>query len=774
MLVKQLIFFLFLTVPLFFFSQIGMNQWRLHVPTSKPTQIATGNGTLLAAYENGLLELDLATKEQTIWTKANYLSDIAISSVYFDTYSASFWIGYENGNIDQLKGSTITNFPSLKMSNVMGNKKVIKFLSVKGNLYALTLFGVLKIDTKKMEVKDTYYPSLSESFVDFSILNDSIFALTNTHLYTAKLTDALLSNPSHWHLDERVSTRFNANYIAIASFVNKIYIVSQFNAYQKDTVFILSPTGMDPFKSDYFQDEFEIKGIKSVNNNLFVIHYGGVSFFDSSLNLVDKMYRTVSDAFIDANDAVYANGNYWILDELNGLIEWRSNWINTTYKFKGPPKNQFFSMDYCDGNMAFSGGTILRTGPTFNNAGVYVMENENWTLIDRWNQNKWKNKAYWDAGTVSINPNNTNQIAIGANCMFPISIYDKATAQVEYIYTDTNSLLIKKDENALVSDLKYAKEGDLWVLNSFTDKPLKMLTNTGVWLSFETGSESKNSFAKELTIDSEGNTWFYISNKGIIGYNTNNTVDDLSDDQTNFISDDLSSGGLHSKDITSIAVDYSDVMWIGTTNGFCVLYNASSILKNKEQPFKTQRIILNSEGKGYPMLGATSISDIKVDGGNRKWIATASAGLFLLNSDGTEIIHHFTSENSPLISNNISQLEINHATGEVFINTDLGLISFRSDASQEGDSDASTLVFPNPFKPEHTVPITIQGIKYDSDIRITDSAGNLIYKTTSNGGTAIWNGNNSLGDRVSGGVYFIWTAPNEGKGRKVGTVVVVN
>jgi hypothetical protein len=174
------------------------------------------------------------------------------------------------------------------------------------------------------------------------------------------------------------------------------------------------------------------------------------------------------------------------------------------------------------------------------------------------------------------------------------------------------------------------------------------------------------------------------------------------------------------------------------------------------------------------MLGATSISDIKVDGGNRKWIATASAGLFLLNSDGTEIIHHFTSENSPLISNNISQLEINHATGEVFINTDLGLISFRSDASQEGDSDASTLVFPNPFKPEHTVPITIQGIKYDSDIRITDSAGNLIYKTTSNGGTAIWNGNNSLGDRVSGGVYFIWTAPNDGKGRKVGTVVVVN
>jgi hypothetical protein len=52
-------------------------------------------------------------------------------------------------------------------------------------------------------------------------------------------------------------------------------------------------------------------------------------------------------------------------------------------------------------------------------------------------------------------------------------------------------------------------------------------------------------------------------------------------------------------------------------------------------------------------------------------------------------------------------------------------------------------------------------------------AGNLIYKTTSNGGTAAWDGNNLEGKPVASGVYFIWTAQNEAKGKKVGKVLIV-
>jgi flagellar hook assembly protein FlgD len=61
-------------------------------------------------------------------------------------------------------------------------------------------------------------------------------------------------------------------------------------------------------------------------------------------------------------------------------------------------------------------------------------------------------------------------------------------------------------------------------------------------------------------------------------------------------------------------------------------------------------------------------------------------------------------------------------------------------------------------------------------VRITDAAGRLVYKTTSNGGTATWNGKTMTGAPVATGVYFIWSATNENltsKDRKVGKVVVV-
>ena len=88
--------------------------------------------------------------------------------------------------------------------------------------------------------------------------------------------------------------------------------------------------------------------------------------------------------------------------------------------------------------------------------------------------------------------------------------------------------------------------------------------------------------------------------------------------------------------------------------------------------------------------------------------------------------------------------------------------------------DMEINVFPNPVRPNFNGLITIQGIRYNSDVKITDVAGNLVYKTTSNGGTASWNVRTLDGQKVATGVYLIWTAANSGAGRKVGKVLVIN
>ena len=146
----------------------------------------------------------------------------------------------------------------------------------------------------------------------------------------------------------------------------------------------------------------------------------------------------------------------------------------------------------------------------------------------------------------------------------------------------------------------------------------------------------------------------------------------------------------------------------------------------------------------------------------------------MLSADGSEILEQFTKDNSPLISDNIYDLKIDHNTGELFIITDLGLVSYRANATYEDPEYSNVIVFPNPVRPNYEGLVTIQGISYDSDVKVTDVSGNLVYKTTSNGGTATWNGRTLDGQKASAGVYLIWTATNLGSSRKVGKVVLVN
>lgn len=121
-------------------------------------------------------------------------------------------------------------------------------------------------------------------------------------------------------------------------------------------------------------------------------------------------------------------------------------------------------------------------------------------------------------------------------------------------------------------------------------------------------------------------------------------------------------------------------------------------------------------------------------------------------------------------------MSIDDNTGEVYIVTDEGLISYRGDATNGDLSYSNVKVFPNPVHPTYFGPVTIQGIASNSEVKITDVAGNLVYRTASNGGTATWDVTTTSGDRASTGVYLIWTSvDNENiKGRKVGKVVVIN
>ena len=142
--------------------------------------------------------------------------------------------------------------------------------------------------------------------------------------------------------------------------------------------------------------------------------------------------------------------------------------------------------------------------------------------------------------------------------------------------------------------------------------------------------------------------------------------------------------------------DLDGNIWVGTKEGICVFYSPSLVFSDYN--FDAQQIIVEENGFGQYLLNSEIVYTIVVDGGSRKWVGTLGSGIYLLSEDGTEEIYHFTTKNTPLISNNILDLEINHSTGEVFISTDKGLMSFRNDATTGNTNIKSIEIFPNPVR----------------------------------------------------------------------------
>jgi hypothetical protein len=159
-----------------------------------------------------------------------------------------------------------------------------------------------------------------------------------------------------------------------------------------------------------------------------------------------------------------------------------------------------------------------------------------------------------------------------------------------------------------------------------------------------------------------------------------------------------------------------------------------------------------------------NVKCITIDGGNRKWIGTSGSGVYLISHDGLETIHHFTVDNSPLISNNIYSIAIDGQTGEVFIGTDRGLVSFMGDATEpESEMDDDLLkVYPNPVHPDYQGQITITGLMFNSNVKIVNAAGRLVHEGTSVGGEFTWNGRLSSGKRAASGIYYVLATDEEG------------
>jgi hypothetical protein len=225
------------------------------------------------------------------------------------------------------------------------------------------------------------------------------------------------------------------------------------------------------------------------------------------------------------------------------------------------------------------------------------------------------------------------------------------------------------------------------------------------------------------------------------------------------------SDGLPSSTVTAMAIDTEDDAWIGTSNGIANFPSASF-------PFNSFGASIPIFQNGF-LFEDEPINAVMTDGGDRIWVGT-NEGVWVLSKDLSEVVHRFTSENSPLPNNQVISLTYEGESGEVFVLTAKGLVSFRSASSKAELVHSSTIkVFPNPARVGYDNVVGITGLARNANVRITDTTGRLVKELSANGGTASWALDSFQNSRVNPGIYLIFSSTADGTDTMVGKIAVL-
>jgi hypothetical protein len=231
---------------------------------------------------------------------------------------------------------------------------------------------------------------------------------------------------------------------------------------------------------------------------------------------------------------------------------------------------------------------------------------------------------------------------------------------------------------------------------------------------------------------------------------------------------------INPSNILCLAQDKNGVIWAGTEQGPLLFYNTANVFEDSYTCTRVKIPRYDGTIDADYLLKSDKITAIAIDGANRKWIGTESSGLYLLSENGQETIEHFLSTNSPLLSNNIMSLAINPESGEVFIGTSAGLVSYQSDAVEADTEFQDVHAYPNPVRENFNGIITITGLVDNTQVKITDIHGNLISQTQSNGGIATWDAKDVHGRKVNTGIYLVICANQDGTQSAITKIMVIN
>jgi ligand-binding sensor domain-containing protein len=752
-------------------QEIGIGQWRDHLPYRKVIAVAEGENKIFAATPYSLFYYDLSDNSLNRLTKINGLSDVGISHITYLAEVKTLVIAYTNANIDLIKDGKIINLSDIKRKPILGNKTINRITSIGKRAYLSCGFGILVLDIEKEEFPEPIYyigslgSALNVNDITYNPADSIIYAATDDGIYSAPFYGSNLANFAEW-TRETAFILPSGQYNHIATLNNRIYINKKGPSYSTDAMFVKIAGEWQKFDETNTSNRFSMK----VFNNLLVASTNlSIYIYNPDGTLKDRLYSYnpgnifPKDAFLDKDN------NLWIGDEFEGLAKISAAAGTEKFLPDGPDFPDVYAMS--------SGGNDVWVVPGGRNSsfgGLYRQARFTGFLNGQWKTITNKQDAFLsnirDVLSVAVDPSNSKRVYFGT---WGYGLLEYVNGEFSQHFTSENSSLEGATFESTwigIGGIAFDEQNNMWVTNSSAPSVLSVKRNNGIWQSYNLGSVATGVDMGRIMVDKSNQKWLMPRDHALLVFNDNNT-DTPADDKVKRLTSSVGNGNLPGSFVQCMATDREGLVWIGTNEGVAVFYSPDNIFGT--QNFDAQRILIEQDGYGQYLLETESVTAIAVDGSNRKWFGTDRAGVFLMSADGTKEILHFTEENSPLLSNSITDITINDA-GEVFIGTSLGVISYRSESVPPKIDLKEIVVFPNPVRESYNGSIAIRGLVESSSVKITDISGNLVFSTMSEGGQALWNGMNYSGDRVKTGVYLVYVTNADGSKTKVTKIMFIN
>jgi len=749
---------LILLISTSIFAQDYSGQWEGHYSYLNITGIAHNQNNILASAENAIFNYNTNTHQSTNTSTIHGLTGEAISYYYYsESYSTSI-IGYENGLVEVVTpDDVITVVDILNKPSIAPNVKRINHIyEFNGLVYLSCDFGISTYSLDNFEFEDSYFIGNTGGQISVkqtTVKGDYIYAAT-----TEGIKRALHANPNiiDFSLWETLATT-STNWKSIVTFNNVIYAIDssdslfyQYNGTSFDNQFNLSNTVLDHRIS---------------NNKMLITKANNTTVYDALFTTVlsvDNQIEYGSDFTV----ATLANNSVFIGTKSDGIFRFNlsDGSLNQQIKPNGPTENNAFSITATKNEVWVVYGEHSQSGNPypFTKKGFSHLKNNNWLNTPYSSVLGAINLAH-----VSVNPFNPNQV-------FMTSFWDgfiEVNNEIPTVlHNETNTSLELWFDRILSQKTTFDADGRLWFTTVRVDDALKVYDpQDGSLQSFSFNNVIANPATDEnslgdIEIDQNNTKWIASRRNGVLGMMENNgssIVKNIS----------ILNGNLPSTTVKAIAIDKDNNLWIGTNQGLRVLYNTSGFFTTANP--QAESIIILDDGIPKELMFGQFITDIKVDGSNNKWISTFDAGVFYFSANGQETIHHFTKDNSPLPSNGITDMSIDHSTGKIYFATEKGMVAFNANATNSATDLENVVIQPNPVRPNYNGNIIIKGLVDGANIKITDISGNLVDENTVSGGTYEWNQTAFGKYKVASGVYIVMVTTKEGDETTVEKIMIV-